>query len=54
LSAIAMNSAMVLGLALLSLCFIRDPSLHPSVKYLMACSSPTPSHELHSSDNLVR
>jgi hypothetical protein len=28
LSAIAMNSVMVLGSVLLSLCFIRDPSLH--------------------------
>ena len=48
-SAMVMSSAMVDTSLRTSLCLSRVPSLHPSVKYWMTCTSWTPSQVLRSS-----
>jgi hypothetical protein len=54
LSTMAMSSTMVAGSERMSLCFSRVPSLQPSEKYWIACTSWTPSQVLRSAVQQVR
>ena len=54
LSAMISSTSRVVGSSQRSRCLRRVPSLHPAVKYSMACTSCTPSQELRSSAQRVR